>query len=58
MTVHRIDRGSVHRVDRSVCMEDASWVLDCRCGVRFFAKDRAEAYQAWKRHAESKSAPS
>jgi hypothetical protein len=41
-----------HRITRSVVMEDASWALDCTCGLRFFGKDRAEAMAEWKRRCD------
>ena len=42
-----------HRITRSVVLEDASWALDCACGLRFFASDRGHAMAEWKRHFEA-----
>jgi|HubBroStandDraft_6_1064221.scaffolds.fasta_scaffold171668_4 hypothetical protein len=41
-----------HRITRSVVQEDASFVLDCSCGLRFFGKDRAEVMKEWRRRCD------
>ena len=41
-----------HTVARTVVNDDASWTLDCRCGVRFSGKDHGAVHGAWAKHAQ------